>query len=209
MPPKSTKTLLTVPSVTNENTLEKLQFEWTTVAKELALAHDKIDELNTRREDLASRMWKQMNKNDTDQKSSNIVETPSVDIEVSEVSEVSGKVTKSKSKAKDPESKKTKDVEPEQTKISESKKSKDVVTKTKPKTKPEVEVEVIKKTPVKKVVKKVDTTEVPATKSKTVKSETEDLKAKMALMNNSSSSDTDLESLSSCSSGSECSGGED
>ena len=209
MPPKSVKSQVSSSTavVTNDDTLENLQSEWTTIAKERALLQEKIDQLDTRREDLASRMWKKMNKGDTDQQSSTIIETPSVDVVVSEVPE---KVTKTSAKT----TKKTKEevVVPKVEETPEPKK-----TKAKPKAKVvEVEVEVIKKTPVKKIVKKAEPIEETTKETKgktTVKAksakETEELKAKIALMNNSSSSDTDLESLSSCSSDSECSGGED
>jgi len=208
MPPKSVKTQVSSSTavVSNEETLEQLQGEWTTIAKELALLHEKIDQLDTRREDLASRMWKKMNKGNIDQPSATIIETPTVDVVVSEVPE---KVTKTSAKT----TKKTKEevVVPKVEEAPEAKK-----TKAKPKAKAaaaEVEVEVIKKTPVKKLVKKAEPVEEAPKGKTTVKAkstkETEELKAKIALMNNSSSSDTDLESLSSCSSDSECSGGED
>jgi len=206
MPPKSVKTQVSSSTtvVTNDDTLEKLQSEWTTIAKELALLHEKIDQLDARREDLASRMWKKMNKGDTGQPSATIIETPTVDVVVPEVPD---KVTKTLAKT----TKKTKAevVVPKVEEAPEPKK-----TKAKPKTKEvEVEVEVIKKIPVKKLIKKADPVEETPPSKVTVKAkstkETEELKAKIELMNNSSSSDTDLESLSSCSSDSECSGGED
>jgi hypothetical protein len=208
MPPKSVKSQVSSSTavVSNEETLEQLQSEWTTIAKELALLHEKIDQLDTRREDLASRMWKKMNKGGSEQPSATIIETPTVDVVVSEVPE---KVTKTSAKT----TKKTKEevVAPKIEETPEPKK-----TKAKPKAKAavaEVEVEVIKKTPVKKLVKKAEPVEEAPKGKVTVKAkstkETEELKAKIALMNNSSSSDTDLESLSSCSSDSECSGGED
>ena len=202
MPPKTLKTQI----VANESTpLEKLQSEWTAIAKELALYHEKIDQLDARREELALRMWKQMNDSIVEPQSSTIIETPTIDVKVPEI--VPEKTTKAKAAAKT--SAKTK-AEPE---VEEPKKTKG---KAKSKTE-DIEVEVVKKAPVKKVVKKSETiNETPVAKGKTTikksvtsAKETEELKAKLALMTHSSSSDTDLESLSSCSSESEGSGGED
>ena len=235
MPAKSVKNQMTSSNVVaKENTLETLQNEWTSVASERALLVEKLEQLNTRSEEIVSSIWKQMNKITTEPVTSTIIETPSIVVPVLNVVE---KVSKPVSKpvTKMTEGKKSKQVvalvvaldvptEVEQDVLqseshvvskvieSEVKKSR---AKPKPKTK-DIEVEVIKKTPVKKQIKNAEVVnELPKSKTiiklKDIKAikETDELKAQIALMNNSSSSDTDLESLSSCSSESECSGPEE
>jgi hypothetical protein len=194
MPPKTSKKATTTPVVENKpNVLESLKSEWLEVTQELLALNKQTDVLNSRKDELVTLMLKEMNSSAVTESSSIIIETPAV--EITPVAESTVKTSKSKTKNVVDE----KPIEKPVKKASAKKAAKEE----------EVVVTVVKKP----VSKKPKVAEVEAPKAtgknakKTplskIKLEEDDVKL------NSSSSDTDLESLSSCSSESECSGGED
>ena len=196
MPPKtSKKATTTTPVVENKpNVLESLKFEWLEVTQELLALNKQTDVLNSRKDELVTLMLKEMNSSVVTESSSIIIETPSV--EITPVVELPVKTSKSKTKNVVDE----KPIEKPTKKAAAKKAAKEE----------EVVVTVVKKPVSKKP--KVPEVEAPKATGKNAK-KTPLSKIKLEEDNevklNSSSSDTDLESLSSCSSESDCSGGED
>ena len=194
MPPKTSKKATTTPVVENKpNVLESLKSEWLEATQELLALNKQIDTVNSRKDELVTLMLKEMNSSTVTESSSIIIETPAV--EITPVVEPTVKISKSK----------TKNVVDEKPIEKPVKK-----TSAKKATKEEVVVTVVKKPVSKKP--KVPEVEIPQVTSKNT-NKTPLSKIKLEENNevklNSSSSDTDLESFSSCSSESECSGGED
>ena len=195
MPPKTSKKATTTPVVENKpNVLESLKFEWLEATQELLALNKQIDTVNSRKDELVTLMLKEMNSSAVTESSSIIIETPAV--EITPAVEPTVKTSKSKTKNVVDE----KPIEKPVKKASAKKAAKEE----------EVVVTVVKK-PVSKKPKAPEV-EAPKATGKNAK-KTPLSKIKLEEDNevklNSSSSDTDLESLSSCSSESECSGGED
>lgn len=195
MPPKTSKKVTTAPVVENKpNVLESLKSEWLEVTQELLALNKQTDVLNSRKDELVTLMLKEMNSSVVTESSSIIIETPVVEI----ISVVEPIVKPSKSKTKNVVDEKP--IEKPVKKASAKKSAKEE----------EVVVTIVKK-PISKKPKVVEV-EIPKVTCKNTK-KTPLSKIKLEEDNevklNSSSSDTDLESLSSCSSESECSGGEE
>jgi hypothetical protein len=224
------------PNIKNEdNEFDKFQQEWVSVIKEISLMSDKLEQLNTRRDELTKAMIKSYTKTDSSAIAPTIIETPVV--EQVEVKTTAATAPKSKSKAK---AKVEPEPEPEPESETEEVPVKKTTTKKQPAKKEETPLKKEETTKKAETNKKAETTKKAETNKKaepTKKAETEvkvvaktpakgsaasKLKLKLdedteenisktknTLLHNSSSSDTDLESLSSCSSESDCSGGED
>ncbi len=229
MPPKQTKKQTSdnekplETTASNNDTLNSIKKEWADNVKEILSAREKLSSLEKRNEDIISKLWTIMHKNPSEQV---IIETENKEEEKKPVK--SKKSEKADTETEETEAKPVAKV----TKTKVTKKS-----ETKPEVKPEVEEDEetpapIKKTPAKntKVIKDTkdtkDTKDVketkkpstPATKGKiTAPSkgtpkpkliESDDEKPKPSI-DNDSSSDTEVDSLSSVSSDSDASGGED
>jgi hypothetical protein len=186
--------------------LEKLKQEWLKVIQEVTLIECKREQLCIRREELVKLMMKQMNSSESSNPTSSIIETPTVEpIESSDV-KIVVPTSKSKSKVK-VESK----VEPKvESKVESKVEPVSTVKKTKKQPAKKEEIEPVKQEetvkPTKPTKKKVAEPVEPAVSKTTKSKKVEPVVQKTAV---SSSSDTDLESLSSCSSESECSGGDE
>ena len=182
MPPKQTKKAVSAPAVetTSAPSLDTLKQEWMVVVKDISTHHEKLALLEKRRDELVTKLWEHMNKNPQEQ-----VITPVVEEK---------KATKGKKTTEPVEQ----PVEPPvEQPVEPPKKSKTTRTKQVEEKKPVVEEPVAKgKTQVKTPVKKVSAPSKGTPKRK-VDIDTDEEKPKP--VTHDSSSETDLESLSSVS----------
>jgi len=214
MPPKVNKKQVIVestPVVSNKKSLGDLMIEWTDVVKNITILKDQIGPLETKRDSITSQMLSLMDNTTDSVDSSSIIETTTIPMDQLSLpveTGVKGK-GKGKSKPEQPEAEPvTKKAPVKKTAAKKVDSDTEVTIPTKvvkgKKTKePEPEVEIkskVTKTPVK--------TKTPVSKGKPKLDEDSetDIPVKQGYV---SSSETDLESLSSCSSDSENSGGED
>lgn len=187
-----TKSVETIPNDTNVN-LEQLKQEWLTVIQEITLIDTKREQLSIQRDELVRSMMKQMNSVDSLNPIASIIETPTIAPINNSDKEPVISTTNSKSKIK-----KETIVEVESS----------VVKKTKKQPAKKTEVAITQEEPTKPTKQTKKKTIEPEIKvSKTTKSKKVEPEVIQKAV--SSSSDTDLESLSSCSSESECSGGDE
>ena len=204
MPPKVTKKSAIVETVSNVKTKEMLTNEWIDIVKTIAALKDQLGPLETKRDNVTSELLKLMDKTPDVEDMSSIIETNTIPVE-----NILPIETPVKGKGK-------KEVEPVVKKTPVKKTTKKTI-------EPVIEVETVVIKPKGKNTKSVDesetktkvtktpaksTTKAPVTKGKSKleeDSETE-VKPKSGYV---SSSDTDLESLSSCSSNSDDSEGEE
>ena len=197
MPPKTSKKATTTPVLENKpNILESLKSEWLEGTQKKISLKEQIDIIDLRMDEVVTLMLKQINSSTVIESSSSIIETPAVEIIPASEPVVKAKTSKAKNVIDE------KPIEKPVKKASAKKVVKEE----------EVVVTVLKK-PVSKKAKAPEVEPIKAVGkngkklpiSKIKPDEDNDEKIKL----DSSSSDTDLESLSSCSSESECSGGED
>ena len=213
--------------VSTESSIEVIKQEWHVIIKEITSTVEKLSGLEKKRDELVSKLWSIMNKNPTE---------PIIDEEVVEEKKSSVKTTKSKTTVKKTDSvindsenadsvkpkSKSKVVKSEPKPEPESDEEKPVekpaakakvATKTKAKAdvKPDVKAEVkpeVKKAPASSA-KKISAP-VKGTPKPKIDEDSEDEKARPVIAGaNDSSSESDVDSLSSVSSESEASGNED
>lgn len=227
MPPKQTKKQTTdveKPIETDSNEMIKsIKKEWSVIVKDIVSTRDKLAQLENRNQEIITKLWEIMNKNPSEQV---IVEATNTEEEKKPVK--SKKVEKAESETEESEikpkakasAKKTKaepkaETKPEIEKPNDEKPTPATKKITKKDTKETKETKEIKET---KEVKKVPATGTAASKGKisapskgTPKPkqvDSDDEKPKPTL-DEDSSSDTEVDSLSSVSSESDGSGGED
>jgi hypothetical protein len=211
MPPKQTKkqTIDDKPVTPDSNdSIDSIQKEWATNVRDIISAREKLSLLEKRNEELISKLWEKMNKNPSDNHDKVVIEASKEEkkpikpkkIEPKEENE-SENEAEVKPKAKATKTKKA-DVKPEVEKPKEEEKPiKKVVKKTESKTETKEVKEEPKKAPVKS---KITAPSKGTPKPKAV----EDEKPKQTIEEDSDS-ETDVDSLSSVSSESDASGGED
>ncbi len=178
MPPKTTKKTVEAPQPA-EDSIDSLKQEWMTVVKDISNINDQLTILSTKRDEIVTKIWELMNKNP---------------VEAVEEKPAPKKGGKAVAKEEDEEEKKpapkkaTKAEEPE--KKAPAKKTTKAVEKEKPAEKPAKETPA-KKAPAKKV-------SAPAKGTPKPKLDEDEEEATQAL-DKESSSETDLDSLSSVS----------
>ncbi len=204
MPPKQTKKQVSEPVIEKESeTIESIQKEWSNNVKEINTIREKLSHLEKHNEELIAKLWDKMNKNPSDQviiegnQDSKPKKVETKEVEKDTDSEV--KPIKSTKKPKQSEVEKPQEVEVKPVKPATKKTP---VKKTEVKEVKEAPVEEKKKAPIKG---KITAPTKGTPKPKVVESDDEKPKP----LNNDSSSDTEIDSLSSVSSESDASGGED
>ncbi len=220
MAPKVSKKTVTSETPV-ESPLEAIKQEWFTIVKEITSTTEKLSTLEKKRDELVSKLWDVMNKNPTEP----IVEAEPVEEKKSSVKSSAKKTAAkneiiddsenadsvkpvAKAKAKTVKAK----VEEEEPKAETKPVAKTTKTKTKAKEdKPEEKAEVkpvVKKTPVTSA-KKISAP-VKGTPKPKIDEDSDDEKPRAVISGaNDSSSESDVDSLSSVSSESEASGNED
>lgn len=210
MPPKQTKTQSktpapnTAPDNSNESneSLDTLKQEWLKVVKDIATASEKIALLEKQRDELVSKLWEQMKKNPTETFAPELTEEKKSVKGKAKASDTPPSVPPPVAKSK---SKKTVPVE------SDDVVEPPVAAKAKGKKAPVVEHVVTAKPSSAKTLVAKGKVSAPAKGAPKPKldEDSEDSELPKPLATHESSSDTDLSSLSSVSSESEASGGED
>jgi hypothetical protein len=213
--------------VSTESSIEIIKQEWHAIIKEITSTVDKLSELEKKRDELVSKLWNIMNKNPTE----HIVEEEPVEEKKSSVKTTKSKTpvkktdniiddsenadsVKPKSKAKVVKAEPKPEPESEDEKPAEKPAVKAKIS-TKPKPKAETKTETKVET---KAQPKVDVKKAPASGKKIsapvkgtpkpkIDEDSEDEKARPVM--NDSSSESDVDSLSSVSSESEASGNDD
>ena len=192
--------------------IEELQMEWANNAKEILILCEKMNELQEHNAKLINKMVEYMNKNPTSEEIIIPAADKSADKSADKPAEKTTKTVKSKAKAVEEEDSETKPKTKAAPKSAAKKKE------TKVEVEPEAEAEEVEKPKEEKQVKKTTKT-APATpvKGKITAPSKGTPKPKSAekedggksIIEESSSEDTDIDSLSSVSSESDASGGED
>jgi len=222
MPPKTVKKQVVpveTPAVPESSPLEKLQERWIVINKELATLNEKKGPLETERDNVVKQMIVIMNKNTDVEDSTGIIETQVtefpvvIDKVVSKTKAKTVKVDNEPTPTKKSAGKKTTTIENENESDSSVKPAaKSTVTKKAVVSKKTaVKDEVVVK-PIEKVATKTNKVATKVIKGKPKLEEDSETEEKSSVPNKQgykSSSDTDIESLSSCSSESGESGGEE